>query len=312
MKKTIGFIGLGAMGKPMATNLVKKGFQLVVCDVRKEPVNELMKMGANSASLPKEVASLSEVVITMLPSSVDVEEVVLGKNGLIEAIREGSIYIDMSTIAPATTRKVGNVLLGKGVRMIDAPVARMVKAAIEGNLAIFVGGEKEVFEECREILGAMGTDIYHVGGIGCGEVVKIVNNLILLVSDPVIAEGMVLGVKAGVKPDSLFEALSNGSANSFALQTHFKDFVMKGDFREGLFSVDYTIKDLGLALEMGRELHVPLLFSCLAFQLYESAMAAGKSKNFLPIIATMLEELTGVQVRREENWESTTKGGINN
>jgi 3-hydroxyisobutyrate dehydrogenase len=299
MKKTIGFIGLGAMGKPMATNLVKKGFQLVVCDVRKEPVNELTKMGASSASSPKEVAGLSEIVITMLPSSPDVEGVVLGKNGLIESIREGSIYIDMSTIAPATTRKVSEALVKKGIRMIDAPVARAVKAAVEGTLAIFVGGEKEVFEECREILGAMGTDIYHVGGIGCGEVVKIVNNFILSISVGVIGEGMVLGVKAGVKPDVLFEALSKGSANSFALQNHFKNFVMKGDFREGLFPVDYTMKDMGLALETGKELNVPLLFGSLASQLYESARAAGKSKNYFPVVITMLEGLTGVKVRSE-------------
>ncbi len=299
MKKTIGFIGLGAMGKPMATNLVKKGFQLVVCDVRKEPVSEMVKMGANSASSPKEVASLSEIVITMLPSSPDVEVVVLGENGLIEGIREGSIHIDMSTIAPATTKKVSEALSSKGVRMIDAPVARAVKAAIEGTLAIFVGGKKEVFEECKEILGAMGTDIYYVGEIGCGEVVKIVNNFILSIFVTVIAEGMVLGVKAGVKPDVLFEALSKGSANSFALQNHFKNFVMKGDFREGLFPVDYTMKDMGLALETGKELHVPLLFGSLASQLYESARAAGKSKNYFPVVITMLEELTGVKVRSE-------------
>jgi len=297
MKKEIGFIGLGAMGKPMATNLVKKGYNLKVFDLRPEPMEELVKLGAKSLDSPRNVAESSELIITMLPASPDVEEVVLGKNGIIEGIRKSSIYVDMSTIAPAMTRKVGEALLKRGVRMIDAPVARAVKAATEGTLAIFVGGEKEVFEECKETLGAMGTDIYHMGELGCGEVTKIVNNFILCVTIPMIAEGMVLGVKAGIKPDLLFNALSQGSANSFALQSHFKNFVLKGDFREGLFPVDYTMKDLGLALETGKDLHVPLVLGSLATQLYESARAAGKSKNYFPVVVTMLEDLTGVKLR---------------
>lgn len=164
MIKKVGFIGLGAMGKPMATNLLKKGFPLTVFDIRKDPLEELVSLGAKPAGSPKEVAEVSDVIITMLPSSPDVEAVILGKEGVMEGIREGSIVIDMSTISPTTTKKIGNVLSGKGVRVIDAPVARTVKAAVEGKLAIFVGGDGEVFEECRPILEAMGSDIYHVGG----------------------------------------------------------------------------------------------------------------------------------------------------
>jgi len=300
MGKKVGFIGLGAMGKPMATNLVKKQFPLIVFDIRREPVEELVRLGAKSAKSSKELASSSDVIITMVPSSPDVEAVILGKDGVVEGIREGSIVIDMSTIAPFTTKKVAEALSRRGARMIDAPVARGVKAAIEGTLSIFVGGDKEVFEECRAILEAMGTDIYHVGDIGSGEVVKIVNNLILQTSVPVIAEGLVLGVKAGVKPDVLFEALSKSSANSFALQNHFKNFVLPGNFEVGRFPVDYTIKDLGLALQTAMELHVPLLFGSLANQVYEGARAAGKSKNYFPVVITLLEEMTGVKVRSEK------------
>jgi 2-hydroxymethylglutarate dehydrogenase len=300
MIKKVGFIGLGAMGKPMATNLLKKGFPLTVFDIRKDPLEELVSLGAKPAGSPKEVAEVSDVIITMLPSSPDVEAVILGKEGVMEGIREGSIVIDMSTISPTTTKKVGNVLSGKGVWVIDAPVARTVKAAVEGKLAIFVGGDGEIFEECRPILEAMGSDIYHVGGLGCGEVVKIVNNLMLATFVSAISEGMVLGVKAGVEPDILLEALSKGSANSFALQNHIKNFAMKGDFREGFFSVDYILKDLGIALDMGKEFQVPLLLGSLANQLYQSVRAKGKGKNYYPVIITMLEDLTGVQVRSKE------------
>jgi 2-hydroxymethylglutarate dehydrogenase len=301
MTRRIGFIGLGAMGKPMADNLLKKGFPLTVYDLRKEPAEELVRHGAASAVSPRKIAEVADVVITMLPSSPDVEEVFLGKEGVIEGIGEGAIAIDMSTIAPSTTRKVGKALSEKGARMIDAPVARTVKAAVEGKLAIFVGGEKAVFDECRPLLEAMGTDIYHAGDLGSGEVVKIVNNFILATFVCSISEGLVLGVKAGVEPDVLFEALSKSSANSFALQNHFRNFAMKGDFREGLFSVEYMLKDLGLALGMGKDFQVPLLLGSLSNQLYESARAAGKGKNYYPVIITMLEDLTGVKVRSEVN-----------
>ena len=145
----------------------------------------------------------------------------------------------------------------------------------------------------------MGSDISHVGDLGCGEVVKIVNNLMLATFVAAISEGMILGVKAGVKPDVLLEALSNGSANSFALQNHIRNFAMKGDFREGLFSVDYMLKDLGIALDMGKEFQVPLFQGSLASQSYQSLRARGKGKKYYPVIITMLEEWTGVRVRRE-------------
>ena len=300
MQRRIGFIGLGAMGKPMATNLIKKGFPLTVFDIRQEPVDELVKLGAKGAKSSTETATSSDVIITMLPSSPNVEAVILGKDGVIQGVSEGSIVIDMSTIAPSTTKEVGDELIKRGVEMLDAPVARGVKAAVEGTLAIFVGGKEEVFEECKDILEVMGTDINHVGELGCGEMVKLINNLILSVSITSIAEGMVLGVKAGVEPDVLFEALGKGSADSFALQNHFRNFVMKGDFREGIFPVEYILKDLGLVLQTAKELQMPLFFTSLANQLYEFAKASGKGKNYYPVVVTIFEELTGVKVRSKK------------
>lgn len=293
----IGFIGLGAMGGPMAKNLVKKGFGLTVFDVVTEKMEPLKGVGAEGAASCKEVAEKCPIVITMLPSSPHVNEAVLGPKGIFEGIREGSVLIDMSTIDPITTREIARILEEKGAEMLDAPVARGVPAAVAGTLVIYVGGKKEVFDRHREILAAMGTDIYHVGDIGTGEVVKIVNNLMVAVTTCALAEAMVLGVKAGVKPDILFEALSSGSGNSFVLQNHFKNNVMKGKFEEGVFPVDYMLKDLNLALSTGNQLRVPLHFAALSAQQYILAGASGESKKYHPAVIRPLEKLVGVEVR---------------
>ncbi len=297
---TVGFIGLGAMGKPMAANLIKKGFALTIYDVVTEKMDSLEAMGAKKAVSCRAVAERCPVVITMLPSSPYVRDAVLGSGGVVEGIRKGSVLIDMSTIDPITTREIAKILEEKGVDMLDAPVARGVPAAVAGTLVIYVGGKQAVFEKYKEILAAMGTDILHAGDIGTGEVVKIVNNLILAVTNCALAEGMVLGVKAGVKPDTLFEALSNGSANSFALQNHFKNNVMKGKFEEGVFPVDYMLKDVELALATGTKLRVPLLFGALAAQQLVLTGASGESKRYYPVVIRPLEKLVGVEVRSKK------------
>jgi 3-hydroxyisobutyrate dehydrogenase len=293
----IGFIGLGAMGGPMAKNLVKKGFGLTVFDVVTEKMEPLKGVGAEGAASGKEVAEKCPIIITMLPSSPHVNEAVLGPKGIFEGVQKGSVLIDMSTIDPITTREIARILEEKGVEMLDAPVARGVPAAVAGTLVIYVGVEKEVFDRHREILAAMGTDIYHVGDIGTGEVVKIVNNLMVAVTTCALAEAMVLGVKAGVKPDILFEALSSGSGNSFVLQNHYKNNVMKDKFEEGVFPVDYMLKDLNLALSTGNQLRVPLHFAALSAQQYILAGASGESKKYHPAVIRPLEKLVGVEVR---------------
>jgi len=297
MEKRIGFIGLGAMGNPMSKNLIKKGYKLTVYDIVNEKTEAIVKEGAEPARSSKEVAEKSEVIITMVLSSPHVREVILGKGGIIEGVKKGSIVIDMSTIDPMTTREISNLLSDKGVKMLDAPVARAVPAAIAGTLAIFVGGEKETFEKCKDILSAMGTDLHYIGDSGAGEVVKIINNLIVATQQALLSEALVLGVKAGVKPEVLWKALSTGSANSFILQNQIKNLVMKGKFEKGVFPVDYMIKDLGLALAMGAKYHVPLYFGSLATQAYELARAAGYSERHAPIVIKPLEDLVGVEVR---------------
>jgi len=296
----IGFIGLGAMGTPMAKNLIKKGFSLKVFDIYPSKMEPLKAIGAEGASSCREVAEKCSIVITMLPSSPHVKEAVLGSNGIIEGIQKGSVFIDMSTIDPIVTKEISIILGNKGVEMLDAPVARGVSAAIQGTLVIYVGGKKEVFEKYKEILATMGSDIYYVGDIGSGEVVKIINNLMVGVTTCALAEAMVLGVKAGVKPDILFEALSSGSGNSFVLQNHYKNHVMKGKFEEGVFPIDYMLKDLDLALSLGSALKIPLHFGALATQHYILAGASGESKKYHPAVICPLEKLAGVEVRSEK------------
>jgi 3-hydroxyisobutyrate dehydrogenase len=296
----VAFIGLGAMGGPMAINLAKKGFPLVVFDIIAERMGMMKAAGAETAASCREAAERCPVVITMLPASAHVREAVLGKGGVAEGIQRGSLLIDMSTIDPMTTREISQVLEGKGAEMLDAPVARGVPAAVAGTLVIYVGGKKEVFDRQRPIFASMGTDIYHVGDVGSGEVVKIVNNIMVAVTTCALAEAMVLGVKAGVKPDILFEALSSGSGNSFVLQSHYKNNVMKGKFEEGVFPVDYMLKELDLALSTGNKLRIPLHFAALAAQEYISAGALGESRNYHPAVIRPLEKLAGVEVRSEK------------
>lgn len=297
--KKIGFIGLGAMGSPMSQNLIKKGFDVTVCDLIPQRVEVLKELGARAADTPKAVAEKSDVVITMVLSSPDVRAAILGENGVIEGIREGATVIDMSTIDPATSREICKELSHKDVNMLDAPVARGVKAAVAGTLAIFVGGDKEVYEQCKEILAAMGSDIEYTGGSGTGEVVKIINNLIVAVTMCSLSEALVLGVKAGVEPDVLVNALSKGSAGSFVLQNQVKKFVLPGKFEKEVFPVDYMMKDLGLARDTAAHYHVPQYFGPMAYQALEWARATGYRERYYPVVIKVLEALAGVEVRAD-------------
>ena len=295
----VGFIGLGAMGRPMATNLLKKGYQLTVFDLifREGDEEYWRRLGGDIGKSSKDVAQGADVIITVLPSSENVRNAVLGESGVIHGAEKGSIVIDMSTIDPITTKEVGAALEEKGVDMIDAPVARTVKAAEQGTLAIFIGGKKEIFEKCRDLLGAMGSDLFYIGGLGTGELLKIINNQILAGTVALLSEALVMGVKGGVAPDTLLEALGNGSANSFALQNHIKNAVMEGKFEEGVFSVEYMLKDIGFALKTGASLNVPLFFTGLTAQFYQQGIAAGVGKQYHPAVIRPLEEMLGVKVR---------------
>jgi 3-hydroxyisobutyrate dehydrogenase-like beta-hydroxyacid dehydrogenase len=299
MGEQIGFIGLGAMGGPMSKNLMKKGYPLTVHDIVPERMEAIVKEGAHAARSCGEVAERSDIIITMVPGPQDVRTVILGKEGVIDGVREGSIVIDMSTIDPETTRDVAEHLSKRRVRMLDAPVARGVPAAVAGTLMIFVGGERSVFEECRPILASMGSDVDYVGGTGAGEVVKLINNLIVSTTMCGLAEAFVLGVKAGVDAGVLFEALSKGSANSFVLQNHVKNCVLRGKFEKEVFPVNYSVKDMNLVLSTAEKYHVPLYFCSLVMQTLETAIAAGYGERYMPVLIRPLEELVGIEVRAD-------------
>ena len=299
-KKRIGFIGLGKMGEPMSKNILKGGFPLTVYDLVSEPVRELVKLGAVGAASPKEVGQNSEIVIFMVPDSPHVDAAVFGENGVWEGMRKGSIIVVMSTVEPLYIQGLAERCEKKGIRVIDCPVAGMMKRAIEGTLTIMVGGPKDVLEECRDVLGTMGTNIIHCGEVlGSGEMVKLANNLVALSTPFFINEAMVLGVKFGIKADILFEVFKNSSANSFILNNAWGPKVLKGDFTPS-FDLDLAVKDTSLALASGKSLKVPLVLGSLVNQMYQRESAAGKGKLDPVSTITSLEELAGVQVRSQK------------
>lgn len=294
----LGFIGLGNMGKPMALNLTKAGYPLTVYDIRPEPVQELVKAGARAAASPRQVAEDSEVVITMVTSSSNVEQVMFGSDGVLAGLRKGNIIIDMSTIDPLVTRKVAAAAADSGIDMLDAPVSGAPPKAAEGTLSIMVGGEKEVFVRCRPILEVMGEKIFHVGGVGMGEVVKLANNLAAAIAGIGVFESFLFGVKLGADPKVLYEVMSASSGNSWVLQTRVPyPHVIPGspaneDFAPG-FTTDLMAKDLGLILSAAEATHIPLLAGSLVRQLIEAARAMGLGGKDWSAVAKVIQQLAG-------------------
>lgn len=297
--KTVGFIGLGVMGKPMATNVLRKGFPLVVHDLRPEPVAELVALGAQAAGSPREVAQRSAVVIIMVRTSADVEQVIAGPNGVLEGLQPNQTVIDMSTIAPSVARRLAERVHAAGGTMLDAPVTRGQPGAIAGTLAVMVGGDPAVLEAQRDVLRCMATDIIHCGPNGLGQVVKLVNNLIVGVVNQAISEGLVMGVKAGARLETLLSLLHHGSARTYLLDEFYPRKALRGDFTPG-FTIDLLAKDLDLALELGREINVPLVATALCRQLLGQAQAQGRGGLDQTSMLAVLEELAGVQVRLPE------------
>ncbi|QJU58154.1 NAD(P)-dependent oxidoreductase [Sphingomonas sp. AP4-R1] len=295
MSKKVGIIGLGAMGSGAARRLVEKGFDVAVFDVRAEQIEALSACAP--ASSPADLAAKSDIILAFLPYSHQVEKVALGANGVIEGARPGSIFVNMSTSAPSTTQRIAEVLGEKQIAVVGAPMNGGPHLALSGELALVVGGEDDAVETCRPVLSCLG-EIRHVGGVGAGEVVKIINNLLLAICTTANAEALVLGVKAGIDPDKLVDAIVHGVGSNHAMRKQYQQHVLKGDFGENdLFSVDFMRKDLALALDLGKELKVPLMYGAMADQMYQATQAKGRSANYHPVVVTLLEELVGVEVR---------------
>ena len=291
MAQTIGFIGLGIMGRPMAKNLIKAGYSLVVHSRSRGPVDDVVKSGARAASSPKDVASQSDVLITMLPNSPEVEQVALGKDGIVEGARSGLIFVDMSTISPIVSQKIGQTLAAKGVKMLDAPVSGGEKGAIDAALSIMVGGDKATFEAVLPVLQAMGKTITLLGPLGFGGFTKLANQIIVAVNLTALAEALTLGKKAGLDRELLLTALAGGLAGSKCLDQKKPNYIA-GTYNPG-FKIDLHFKDLGLIMESSRSLGVPLPTTAVVQELFNAMRVKGRGGLDHSGIITLLEDLAG-------------------
>lgn len=292
--RKVGFIGLGSIGKPMALNILKRGFDLSVFDVRPEPMKELEAKGAKASRNPKELSSRVDVVISMVPGPRETREVVFGPNGIIEGLRPGSILIDMSTSSPALTREIACKLDEIECKMIDAPVSRGIPDAVKGTLAIMVGGDPGVLDRCRDVLECMGSEIFHIGVNGLGHAMKLVNNMIGQTEIVSICGALALGTQAGIDLHKIFEVLSRSTGNSFMFQ-YKGPRILRRDFEPG-GSVDIAYKDLDLATSLARDLGVPLLLPNIALEVYKEAKAVGLSKKDNTSIITLFERYLGRKI----------------
>ena len=291
MAQVVGFIGLGIMGRPMARNLLKAGYPLVVHSRSPGPVDEIVKAGAKAAGSPREVAGQCDVLITMLPSSPDVEQVALGPGGIVEGARRGLVLVDMSTISPIVSQKIGRALEAKGVAMLDAPVSGGEKGAIDGALSIMVGGDPEVFESVRPILQAMGKTITLLGPLGFGGFTKLANQIIVAGNLTALAEALTLGRKAGLDRELLLTALAGGLAGSKCLEQKRPNY-LASTYNPG-FKAELHYKDLGLIMESARALGVPLPATAVVQELFNALRVKGRGGLDHSGIITLLEDLAG-------------------
>ncbi|HEY7543128.1 MAG TPA: 2-hydroxy-3-oxopropionate reductase [Methylomirabilota bacterium] len=292
MAQVIGFIGLGIMGRPMARNLLKAGYPLVVHSRSRGPVDEIAKAGAKVASSPRDVAAQCEVLITMLPNSPDVEQVVLGRDGVIEGARAGLVVLDMSTISPLVSQKIGAALAQKSVQMLDAPVSGGEKGAIDGALSIMVGGDRAVFDKALPIFQAMGKTITHLGPLGAGGFTKLANQIIVAVNLTALGEALTLAKKAGLDRELTLTALAGGLAGSKCLDQK-KPNYLANSYNPG-FKIDLHYKDLGLIMESARALGVPLPATAAVQELFSALRVKGRGGLDHSGVITLLEDLAGL------------------
>lgn len=293
-RQRIGFIGLGIMGLPMARNLVSKGYVLTVFDVDETRMEKLE--GVSKASSCREVASNSDIIITMLPNSPHVKEAVLGKGGVIEGARPGAILVDMSSVAPLASREIAYALNEKNIEMLDAPVSGGEPKAVNATLAIMVGGKEEVFEKVKPILEAMGSTVTLVGEIGSGNITKLANQIIVALNIAAVSEAMVLAAKSGVDPEKVFRAIRGGLAGSTVLDAKMP-LILDGNFKPG-FRIKLHIKDLSNALDTAHALGVPIPLTGLVMEEMQALRADGKEGDDHGGLIQFYEALAKLEVRR--------------
>ena len=290
----IGFIGLGIMGKPMAKNLLKAGYELVVYDVVPEAVADATAAGAAAAESSADVAAQCDTIITMLPNSPHVREVVMGDGGILSAAKPGTIIVDMSSIAPLEAQAIFKACEEKGVKMIDAPVSGGEPKAIDGSLAIMVGGDKAVFDQVYDILMVMGASAVLCGGIGAGNTTKVANQVIVALNIAAVSEAFLLAKKAGVDPELVFEAIKGGLAGSTVMNAKIPK-ILAHDFGPG-FKIELHIKDLTNALDTAHAVGSPLPISALVLEMMQTLRADGFGGDDHSAIARYYEKVAGSEI----------------
>lgn len=295
---TIGFIGLGVMGKPMAKNLVRKGYSLIVFDIKPEPVAELVEMGAKSGCSPADVASKSDIVITMLPNSPHVVSVISGKDGVLEGLAAGKLIIDMSSISPVISRKMGALAAEKGIEFLDAPVSGGEPKAIDGTMSIMVGGKAEVFESVKDILLSMGASAVLIGEIGAGNICKLANQIMVAMHLASVSEAMVFAEKAGVDPEKVYQAIRGGLAGSTVLDAKM-DRILDRNFKPGGPIWMHT-KDLLNVRDAALEIDAPIPMTTQILEAMKACKCDGKSFDDHCGIIQYWEKLANVTVKRHK------------
>jgi 2-hydroxy-3-oxopropionate reductase len=288
MKKKIGFIGLGIMGKPMSRNLLKAGYPLVVYDIVAAAVDEVVQAGAERGASPKDIAEKADAIITMLPNSPQVKEVVLGKDGIIETMRPGSILIDMSSIAPLVSREVASRLAEKKIRMLDAPVSGGEPKAIDATLSIMVGGNQADFDEFLPVMKTMGASVVLCGAIGAGNVTKLANQIVVAANIAAVSEALVLAAKAGVNPDLVFQAIRGGLAGSTVMNAK-APMMMDRNFKP---------KDLSNVLDTAKGISAPTPLTEEAMKMMLSLREEGMGDADHSALVRFYEKIAGIELHR--------------
>ena len=292
----VGFIGVGFMGQHMAKHILDGGHDLTIYDISETAAKDLVKAGAKWVSSPSEVATVSEVIFTSLPTPQDVEQVVLGEGGILAGALEGTTLFDLSTTDPETITRISNSASQRGISVLDAPVSGGTVGAEQGTLCVMVGGDKNTYDRYKSVLDLIGNQVVYCGNLGAGAVCKIVNNLIGMTLGVVLSEAFSLGVKAGVDPMTLYNAVSMSSGETRQMHT-FPTGLFEGDFSPG-FKLDLGSKDVGLATNLGRSLRVPMDVSNLIHQKYVEAQNRGWGGQSTTAIAKLQEERAGVEIRK--------------
>ena len=295
MAEKIGFVGLGIMGKPMARNLLKAGYELTVYDIVGEAVEEVVGDGAAPASSSREVAEATDTIITMLPDSADSDRVILGPGGVLEGASSGKTIIDMSSIAPLVSQRIAAECAERGVEMLDAPVSGGEPGAINATLAIMVGGKQEIFDQNFDLLKVMGSNVVLTGDIGAGGVTKLANQIIVAANIEGLAEALVLATKAGVDPEKVFNAIRGGLAGSNVMEAK-APMMLSRNFRAG-FRVRLHQKDLRNVLQTGQELNVPLPVTALLQQMLGALVNEGEQDADHSVLLKFVEGLAGIEVK---------------